>query len=123
MKKTRHIEYETKQEEPETEETAKKSSGGNIYYYVTCPVCHRNMELSKFRQIIENPPKYEKFYIIQARQQHPRMPGGKSLGFTLVPELSLTIDEALSNHEYADVIQKMLEKLNIALKTFKIKKV
>jgi C4-type Zn-finger protein len=87
---------------------------GNIYYRVTCPVCFRSFTIEHFRNLIKSIPDDQPYFVIQAREQHPREVGGTSAGFTLVPELSLTLEEASSIPGYFDVIEFLQKRIRIA---------
>jgi len=64
----------------------------NKFEYVVCPLCARNRVIQLTKDT--NKSKRLKFSFfdiyksnfLQVRQQHPREKGGKSKGFTIIPE-------------------------------------
>lgn len=86
--------------------------------YAVCPLCGRNRVLEskkkgRIRWDHVNPLNAK---LLQVREQHPRVDGGKSEGFTLVPEESLTLAEMNSIDEYEDVVTGIKEQTILLVK-------
>lgn len=87
--------------------------------YAVCPLCGRNRVLKsekkgRIRWDYVDPLNAK---ILQVREQHPRVHGGKSEGFTLVEEESLTLAEMNGIDEYNDVVTGIKEQTILLVKT------
>ena len=75
--------------------------------YCVCPLCGRNrvIEAKEKGRIKWDHVEPLESKLLQVREQHPRVLGGKSEGFTIVESECLTLEEMKRNPEYDDMVQ------------------
>ena len=90
----------------------------NLFAYAVCPLCGRNRVVETYRKgrIRWDYFDMDKSFFIQIREQHARMIGGKSYGFTLISDDSLTLEEALKDPTYRKVAVDMIEQVKKIVK-------
>ena len=74
--------------------------------YCVCPMCGRNrvVKTEKKGRIKWDLVEPLTAKILQVREQHPRVKGGKCEGFTTVESDCLMLEEMKDNPEYQDII-------------------
>ena len=94
------------------------SLSSNILAYAVCPLCGRNRVIETQRKGLIRWDYFDpkKSIFIQFREQHPRVIGGFSLGFTLIPDISLTLQDALKDPKYKVVAEELIENIKRLVK-------
>jgi len=92
--------------------------GGPHIMYLTCPVCFRNIPLSRASPDLDVKPDPQRYFPIQARHRVDERSSGGPYGFFVCPSHSLTISQAASDPEASPYLELLKQQLLSALKLF-----